>query len=266
MLRFEKKLNVTPDNLEELSEVQRAQLFNAYPKWFGKAPKSIEDMFITEGEAGIAHCEFYQVYENDEDSEPKYDVWIVNVEMGAVYESGTVLDTGIGMAQHYFQALESDDKELAHELHAAFVRYVQQSHQQKPAPEHEEEQEARALAEALTEEIINGRSKELPPATPATAKASRAASKKLAARQSAAAQAKKKTAKKAVKASSGKVASPSSKRTASAKKKAAPAARTKASAKSTLAKRQVKQSTKSAAATKQKQSASKAKATRLKKK
>lgn len=171
MLRFEKKLNVTPDNLEDLSEIQRAQLFDAYPKWFGKEPPSIEAMFLeADDKEGIALCEFYQVYESDDATEPKYDVWIVNVDTGSVYESGTTLDTGIGMIQNYFQQIESDDKELAHELHAAFVRYIQQMRRQKPADALEEDEDERAIADTLAQEIVNGRSEAATSTPQATSK------------------------------------------------------------------------------------------------
>lgn len=184
MLRFEKKLEVTPDNVEDLSEIQRAQLFDVYAKQFGKEPSSIEAMFFDESSSSIALCEFYQVYDSEEESEPKYDVWIVNIDAGAVYESGTLLDAGIEMVQHNFQAKKSSDKALAQELQSAFLHYVRQV-QQKREEALESEDGERIFANTLTRELINGRAEKvmpLPTAEEETAAKAKKSGKKAAAK------------------------------------------------------------------------------------
>lgn len=126
MLIFKNHFEVTPDNLEALSEIQRQQLFIEYEKYSGIEAESIEAMFDAEDE-GIAICEYFQAFEGD-DAAPKYDVWILNVDSGSVFVAGTTEDTGVGMIQNDFGADFDNTPEreaLAKALqdaHTAFIR------------------------------------------------------------------------------------------------------------------------------------------------
>lgn len=126
MLIFKNHFEVTPDNLEALSEIQRQQLFIEYEKYSGTEAESIEAMFDAEDE-GIAICEYFQAFEGD-DAAPKYDVWILNVDSGSVFVAGTTEDTGVGMIQNDFGADFDNTPEreaLAKALqdaHTAFIR------------------------------------------------------------------------------------------------------------------------------------------------
>ncbi len=97
-LRFDDFRLVNPEDWETLTEVQQQQLQQVAVNFFGEG-KGITEMFEETYEGNI---ECWHVFDEATPETPLYDVWIANVDTGAVFFHNTAKNTGVGMIQMYF--------------------------------------------------------------------------------------------------------------------------------------------------------------------
>ncbi len=116
-LKFQNLQKITKDNLKDLGEVQKEQIVLAGMLCFGATTTPEEVLAQTyDGDADL-----WQV--TNEAEEVLYDVWVINIDSGVVFKSGTAENSGVGMIQFYFDPMDDDSDEaekLAEDLQAAF--------------------------------------------------------------------------------------------------------------------------------------------------
>ena len=114
------------DNLDDLTKVEKEQMLKAGKACF-EAPEddfihTLEDFLDQTYEGDV---EFWQVVSENEPEKPIYDVWVVNVDSGVVFYTGTTEDTGVGMIQNYWGPIDKiteEGKKLGDALDVAFIK------------------------------------------------------------------------------------------------------------------------------------------------
>src|SRR5260221_14395943 len=93
---------ICPDleGLDQLTDLQKAQLKIAYRLYGGVELDNPHDMFGEDQEYGIYGAEYWDVLDA-ETNQLKYQFWMINSDSGTVFHGGLAKETGVEMIQTY---------------------------------------------------------------------------------------------------------------------------------------------------------------------
>ena len=111
-LHFRNKRIISPAHFDSVSAVHLEQLRLCGKPVFGvdakTAAETLAETFLAEGD-GLGSAELWEVLEGDT---LRFDCWVFNADTSAVFEAGTLTDTGVGMIQFDFEVLYKSTPEL----------------------------------------------------------------------------------------------------------------------------------------------------------